>query len=140
MEGLGGVGPGSGLIVLQVKIREHVERSRNDIGFIKANCQRASLNFPAVINLPAITLGRSGFGFALLVIGQFMPAKTKMPFAHYCGMITLLLQEAGYGESALLNQGFGQTPQHTFLECAAPVVTAGEDSITRGRAYRRSGV
>ena len=69
MEGLGGIGPGGRLVILQVKIREHVEGSRNDIGFIKTNYQGSSLYFLTVINLPTITLGRSGLGFALLAIG-----------------------------------------------------------------------
>ena len=140
MEGLGGVGPGGGLVVFQVQVRKHIERRGDNVGFIKADRQRPAGHLLIIINLPTIAASGAGFRGAFFTVGQHLPAKPKMPFANHCGVISLLPQKAGRCQALLFNERFGQAPEHTLLQCATPVVTAGENSIARGGTNGRRSV
>ena len=93
MERLGHCRPSGGFIVFQINIREHIERSGNNERFVEADSQRPAGDFFAIINLPAVALGRAGHGLALFAVWQHLPAKAKVPLANNAGVVAVVLEK-----------------------------------------------
>ena len=137
VECLGHRCPGGRLVVLQVNIWKHVERRGDDERFVKAAGQRAAADFFAVVNLPAVALGRAALGLAFFAVGQHLPAKAEVPLANDAGVIAVLLQKLWRGESIGGDERLRQPPKDAFLQRAPPIVAACDDAVAGWRADRR---
>ena len=137
VERLGHRRPGGRLVVLQVNIRKHVERRGDDERFVKADGQRAATDLFAVVNLPAVALGRAGLGLAFFAVGQHLPAKAEVPLANDAGVVPVLFQKLWRGESIGGDERLGQPPKDAFLQRAPPIVAACDDAVAGWCADRR---
>ena len=99
-------------VVFQVDIRGHVERSRNDIGVVEAECGRSVRNRRAEIDLQSLGLGKIGsplecYRLIALVpaygLRQRRPVQAEMPLTDDCGVVALLPQHAGDRHSVRLD-------------------------------------
>ena len=140
VERLGHRGPLGRLVVFQIDVWIHVERSRDDERLVEADRQRAAIDLFAVVNLPAVALGWAGFGLALFAVGQHLPAKAKVPFADHRSVVMVLLQEFRDRQSVFRDQRLRQAPKHTALEVCPPIIAAGDNAVSGGRAHRRGRV
>lgn len=68
------------------------------------------------------------------------PVHAEVPFADAGGVVALALEHGGDGEAPLLDEARAETAEDGFLQLAAPVVAAGDDTVTRGRADGGGGV
>lgn len=127
---LGYGGPFGWLVIFQIDVREHVERRRDDERLVEPDRQRAAVDFFTVVNLPAVALGRAGFGLTPFAVGQHLPAKAKVPLADHRRVVAVLLEKPGCSQPVAADERFRQPPKNPLLQRAAPVVSPGENPVT----------
>lgn len=70
-----------------------------------------------------------------LVGGAAGPIKPKVPLADHGGGVAGVMEEAGQGEAAGLDQRGVVAVEDIGLETASPCVAAGEEGVAAGRAH-----
>ena len=76
----------------------------------------------------------------ILLIGRKVPPLPQVPLADAARMITVLLKQCRNSQPILRNQRVAVYADDTRLELRAPIITTGQDTITRRRTDRRAGV
>src|SRR5581483_3519012 len=116
--------------VLDEHERRHVQRGADAEKLVKSNAVRAVSNWFLVIYFPAVIISAGD------AASFERPVHPDMPFAHARGGVALLLQHCGNREPPGLDQPRAESFQHALLQARPPVVTPGEDAVTRRAANR----
>ena len=132
-------GNGRDTVVLDKRVRNHVERCADSEIVVKADLVRSIADRPGEIDAPA------RFAFLDVVVELFRarlesPVHAEVPLADASGVIPALLEKRRHGESSRLDQPRAHPAQHAALEARTPIIAAGENAVARRRTDRRTGM
>ena len=136
--GEGVVGQGGGVVVFQIAVGRHIQRSADSEKAVKTKGRGAVLDGDRKIHpVPGKEKVRTLlFG----VVSPKGPVHTQMPFANTAGDIAIFPQKAGDGFPPCLNQMEGIPAQYAVFQAAAPVIPAGKDAVSGRSTQSRGGV